>query len=118
MTLASANRQNKRKGLASATSATNPLLIVESLWRHIRLKNGDQRTDINSNLHRCGHSKKIDQSCFRLDLGYLDSSRSKEDALETALPFSRIVCLASQLFATDSEYGLAAINSLTKKILL
>jgi hypothetical protein len=60
MATGAAKGEHKRKGLSAATGATNPLLVVEALWRHVGLQHGFQRANVDAHLHGGGHRQHLD----------------------------------------------------------
>ena len=84
-------------GLATASSPSRPLLIVESLRRHICLHNYTEPPDIDTNLHGRGDTQEVDR---------FDEFRAiaiENNIPEVSLPGGLVIRLACQLLGMESE---------------
>lgn len=54
--------KNCRKRLASSSGSPDTLLIVETLGRHICLKDGPKAPDVDTHLHGCSNGQHV--NCF------------------------------------------------------
>src|ERR1035438_10502190 len=104
---AAANRQGDGKGVLSAASSSDSLLVVESHGRHVRHDHCLQPTDVDARLHGRRHAQEVDTR----GSGVLSG---QEHVLKLRLPLLRIVtvCLSREFFTVESE---RATGLLSKK---
>ena len=99
MASAATEGEHKRKRLPAAAGTPHPLLIVESLWRHVGLQHRLQWSDVDAYLHGGGHGQHLDAvglQCAALLL-------LQADAAKLTLTAGRIHRLAGQFLATQPE---------------
>src|SRR5262249_54857184 len=64
VTLRAADGEHDRVGLLAASGSAHSLLVVESLRRHVCLKDCLKWSDVDAHFHGGGHREKIDLFAF------------------------------------------------------
>src|SRR5437773_1567999 len=103
VTLRATYSQSHRECLSTSSRASDALLIIEALRRHVCLKNGSELPDVDADFHSRRHGQDVDctrehvQCCWHCIGGRC--ILSQDYVLESTLSVCGIFCLARQLLA-------------------